>query len=356
MIPDVCAARRERAREKMRAKGLDGLLVGHAANRFYLSGFELHDVQCNESSGLLLLRPDGRDWLLTDARYLDAARRIWPEERIHIYRAPKNGDVNAFLRGRSMARLGVEADALSYKAYAALTEGLTAEPLSGLVESLRRHKDAAEMELMRASMRLNHEAFAAAPGFLVPGRTEREVAWELEKFYRERGASELAFDTIVGVNENAALPHAIPGDTRIPEEGLVLVDMGCRLADYCSDQTRTFWVGGEPSDRFRHVLGMVQEAQAAALRIIRPGLPVREAYAAARAVFERYGQAEFFTHALGHGIGLETHEAPSLSPVSQDVLEPGMVVSVEPGLYYPDWGGVRWEHLACVTEDGCELL
>lgn len=356
MTPEVYAARRERAREKMHAKGLDGLLVAHAANRYYLSGFELHDSQCNESSGLLLLRPDGDDWLLTDPRYLDAARRLWPEERIHIYRAPKNSDINIFLKGRNMFQLGVEADALSYRTFGALTEGLAVEPLTGLVESLRRYKDAAELELMRASMRLNHEAFAATPGFLVPGRTEKEVAWKLEKFYRERGASELAFDTIVGVNENAALPHAIPGDTRIPEEGLVLVDMGCRLHDYCSDQTRTYWVGGEPSDRFRHVLGMVQEAQEAAMRIMRPGLPVREAYGAAREVFERYGQAQYFTHALGHGIGLETHEGTSLSPVSTDVLEPGMVVSVEPGLYYADWGGVRWEHLVCVTEDGIEVL
>ena len=116
----------------------------------------------------------------------------------------------------------------------------------------------------------------------------------------------------------------------------MLVDMGCRLGDYCSDQTRTFWVGGEPSDRFRHVLGMVQEAQEAAMKIMRPGLPMREAYGAARSVFERYGQAQYFTHSLGHGIGLETHEPPSLSPLSEDVLEPGMVVSVEPGLYYPD--------------------
>lgn len=356
MTPEIYAARRERLREKMHAKGLDGLLVAHAANRYYLSGFELHDSQCNESSGLLLIRPDGRDWLLTDPRYLDAARRLWPEDRIHIYRAPRNAEINDFLRGQKMVNLGVEEDALSYKTYKALTDCVATQPLTGLVESLRRYKDAAEMELMRASMRLNHAAFEATPGLLVPGRSEKEVAWELEKFYRERGASELSFDTIVGVNENAALPHAIPGDTRIPEEGLVLVDMGCRLHDYCSDQTRTFWVGGEPSDRFRHVLGMVQEAQEAAMRIMRPGLPVNEAYAAAKACFERYGQAQYFTHALGHGIGLETHEAPSLSPVSQDVLEPGMVVSVEPGLYYPDWGGVRWEHLVWVTEDGIEVL
>ncbi len=356
MTPEVYAARRERVREKMRAKGLDGLLVAHAANRYYLSGFELHDAQCNESSGLLLLRPDGNDWLLTDSRYLDAARRLWPEERVHIYRAPKNADVNAFLRGQGMVNLGVEDDALSYKTFKALTDCVAVQGVGGIVESLRRYKDAAEMELMRASMRLNHAAFAATPGFLVPGRTEKEVAWELEKFYREHGASELSFDTIVGVNENAALPHAIPGDRPIPEEGLVLVDMGCRLGDYCSDQTRTFWVGGEPSDRFRHVLGMVQEAQEAAMKIMRPGLPMREAYGAARSVFERYGQAQYFTHSLGHGIGLETHEPPSLSPLSEDVLEPGMVVSVEPGLYYPDWGGVRWEYLVCVTNDGIEVL
>ncbi|EPR44226.1 peptidase M24 [Desulfovibrio sp. X2] len=353
---DVFAARRERVRAKLAEKGLDALLVAHAANRFYLSGFELHDPQCNESAGMLLIHRDGRDVLLTDPRYEDAAKRLWAADAIHIYRAPRDADINAFLKGQNCATMGVESDALSHRTWESLSDGLPFTPATGIVEGIRLFKDAAEIEAMRRSCALNHAAFSAAPGFLVPGRSEYEVSWELEKYFREHGATELSFSTIVGVNQNAALPHAIPGHTAVPESGLVLIDMGCRLDDYCSDQTRTFWVGDTPSDRFRHVVDMVREAQDAALKIIRPGLLVRDAYLAARAVFERYGQERFFTHALGHGIGLQTHEPPSLAPTASDILQPGMVVTVEPGLYYPEWGGVRWEYMVCVTQDGHDVL
>ncbi len=357
MNQDIHARRRDTARAALAAAGLDALLVCHAANRFYLSGFELHDPQCNESAGYLLLTRDGKDRLLTDARDEDAAKRIWDETLIHIYRAPKSKDIAQFITGLGYAAVGFESDGLSHKSWSEFEAGgLSLAPSGGLVEHMRRIKDEHEIAAMRRSCALTHAAFAAAPDMLVPGRDEAQVAWELEKYFRSNGASELSFATIVGVNENAALPHAVPGSTKVPEEGLVLVDMGCRLDDYCSDQTRTFWVGKTPSDRFRHVLDMVREAQEAALAVMRPGLPVREAYLAARGLFERYGQERFFTHSLGHGIGLETHESPSLGPNSADVLEPGMIVTVEPGLYYPEWGGVRWEYMILVTADGIERL
>jgi Xaa-Pro aminopeptidase len=166
----------------------------------------------------------------------------------------------------------------------------------------------------------------------------------------------MAFDPIVAVGPNAALPHAVPGEDTVEQDGLVLVDLGGRFGGYCSDQSRTFWTGSEPSEEFKRTLAQVREAQAAAIDTLRPGLAASEAYAVARRSFEKYGVAEHFTHGLGHGVGLETHERPSLSPSSEAELRSGMVVTVEPGLYYSGWGGVRWEFMVLITEDGCEIL
>ncbi|WP_029893493.1 M24 family metallopeptidase [Desulfohalovibrio reitneri] len=353
---DPYLARRERVREKMAGLGLDALLVAHAANRYYLSGFELHDPQCNESAGMLLVRSDGRDVLLTDSRYRDAALRLWPEEYLHIYQAPKLKDIGSFLASQNLGTLGFESEALSHATATALEEHLPMKGVAGIVEELRQIKDETEIEALRASARLNHDLMNDLPKLLKPGMTEADAAWEIEKYFRERGATGMAFEAIVGVGPNAALPHAIPGAEKLPEEGLVLVDTGARYQGYNSDQTRTLWLGDTPSERFRHVRDLVRRAQRAAMEAVKPGVEVRELYLAARKVFEEAGEAEHFTHALGHGIGLETHEPPSLGPTSQAILKPGMVFTIEPGLYYGDWGGVRWEHMILVTEDGFEVL
>ncbi len=350
------SARREKLRPILAREGLDALLVSLAANRFYLSGFELHDPQCNESAGYLLVTRDGSDWLLTDPRYTDAALRLWDEGQVFIYTQARNERIREFLAGLGLGAIGIEAQALCVQAWLDFSSGLTLKPVRSLVEELRIIKEPAEIERMRASCALNHEVFGLAPGLLVPGKTEAALAWELEQAFRNRGASELSFETIVGVGPNAALPHAIPGATTIRDNELVLVDMGCRLGDYCSDQTRTFWVGDKPSERFRRTMELVRGAQQAAIDTIRPGLSAREAYLAAWNFLDGHGVAQQFTHGLGHGIGLETHEPPSLGRLSEVVLRPGMLVTVEPGLYDPAWGGIRWEYMILVTEDGCELL
>jgi len=354
--PAVYEARREKLRARMRQAGHKALLVSHAANRFYLSGFELCDSQCNESSGMLLIRQDGPDKLLTDPRFLDAARRLWPEDDIFIYSGQRHAQIREFLGKTHQGAIAFESRAMSVDTHEQLAETLVLAPTHGLVEELRRIKEPAELERLERSCQLNERVMRAAPDVLEPGRTEGEVAWRLEQLFRDFGATELAFSPIVAVDANAALPHAEPGRDRLSEECMVLVDMGGRYADYNSDQTRTFWVGKRPPDHFRRALELTQAAQAKAIEAIRPGLGYAEAYQAARSHFERFGADKAFTHALGHGIGLETHETPSLSPVAQGVLEPGMVITVEPGLYYPEWGGIRWEHMVAVTEDGCRIL
>ncbi|MCL1915142.1 MAG: Xaa-Pro peptidase family protein [Desulfovibrionaceae bacterium] len=358
MGADLHAARRGRARLKLAAGKLDALLVTLDANRYYLSGFELHDPQSNESCGCLILFADGEDWLCTDPRYEEAAGRIWPRDRLLIYQGSASAPerLNEFLRGRLKGPLGLETGALSLACGKILSRGLRVRAADGLVESLRMIKDAEEIARMRAASDLNNKLMDLAPDLLTPGRSEKDIAWEIERFYRQNGAEELSFQSIVGIGSNAALPHARPGEDLVRENVCVLIDCGCRVRDYCSDQTRTFWVGGRPPALFRKALDQVMEAQRLAIRAIRPGVSCKEVYAVVQDYFEDLGVFEHFNHGLGHGIGLQTHEPPALNSRNETLLEPGMITSVEPGLYYPEWGGARWERLVLVTEDGCEAL
>ena len=331
MSEQMCEQRRERLRALMREQGIEALLISHAANRYYLSGFELHDVQLNESAGRLIVMADGKDWILTDSRYLDAARRLWEPERVFIYGADAPEDIAKLLKGLVPGKtIGFEARAVTLEFYEKFAEtlagsGCRLSKADGLVERLRVIKDTEEIRRMEISCRLNQQMMEWLPGVLVPGRSEAAVSWDIEMLFAD-------------------------------PENLVLVDVGCRLEDYCSDQTRTFWVGEKPTERFKKTLEAVQEAQYKAIRAIHPGVLACDVYKAARGHFESLGVAEAFTHGLGHGVGLETHEGPSLNGRNKTPLEPGMIVTVEPGLYFPEWGGIRWEHMVLVTEDGCRVL
>lgn len=358
--PDIFAARRERLRQLLRQRELDALLVSFSANRYYLSGFELHNPQENESAGMLLIQADGKDILYTDPRYRDMALRLWPEEGLCIYAGNAAEIIGASIGHEMHGTLGLEAQTLPLATYDALFASLPSSisicRASGLVENLRIIKSADELRRMQAACDLNHVMMRWLPSVLTPGRTELSVAWDVEKFFREHGASELAFPTIVGRGPNAALPHCIPSGDILRQDDLVLVDAGCRLEEYCSDQTRTFWLGDTPSTRFAETLEAVQEAQRRAIAILRPGLPCNEAFQIAWEHFEALGVAASFTHGLGHGVGLETHEMPSLGRNCKIPLQEGMVVTVEPGLYDPEWGGIRWEYMVVITQDGCRVM
>ena len=354
--PATYEQRRENVRKRLKDRGLPPLLVNFAANRYYLSGFELHDPQCNETAGWLIICPDGRDFLLTDPRYLDAARRVWSEENIFIYSGRKYDLFREFFKSNSITELSYDPKSISLFEHEKLKELCELKAVSGLIEDLRLIKDETEIRLMEESCALNHKVYELLQPKLVEGRTEAEISWDVEQLFRNNGATELSFPTIVGIGPNAALPHAIPGNDKLKDGDLVLIDMGGRMGDYCSDQTRTFWVGDKPSERFLKVKEQVQEAQMEAIKILRPGLPIQHAYHTARNVFEKYGVEKYFTHSLGHGIGLETHEQPSVSPVASGQLQPGMIITVEPGLYYPDWGGIRWEYMVLITEGGYKIL
>ncbi len=357
MDKETFTARREKLRLLMHEEKLDTLLVSLPANRFYLSGFELHDCQCNETSGFIAVRADGKDWLCTDSRYEEAALSLWDAERVFIYRGRIAEEMNSFLKSQASGTTGFDDGHLPYGFVKKLGPELSLVPCRGLVEKLRMIKDKEEIRLIGASVSLNHDLLAWLPGRLLPGRSEADIAWDIEKFYREHGASELSFPSIVAVNANAALPHYAPASPAVLSENCqILVDEGCRFQAYCSDQTRTYWIGGKPEPWFAEMLSRVQEAQRRAIAFLRPGITGSEAHNAAVSYFTSCGISKYFTHSLGHGVGLDTHEGPRLGPFSTDVLQPGMIVTIEPGLYYPGRGGARWEHMAVITDDGCRVL
>lgn len=350
------AERREKLRRLMHKKGMAALLVTLDANRFYLSGFELIDHQVNESAGCLLVTADGNDWLCTDSRYLDAAKRLWNEERIFIYKADAAKEIGELAKSRVSGVIGIEEGAMNVRFWKTFAAGLSLEKADGLVEELRVIKEPEEIKRIQDSVDLNHKLMEWVPGMFSLGSTEEDIAWNVEQFFRMNGAESLSFPSITAIGKNAALPHAVPGKEQIRENTCILVDVGCRMNDYCSDQTRTFWVGDKPTDEFMKTLSYVRMAQEKAIAAIRPGMATAAIYAVARDFLDSKGVGEYFTHGLGHGVGLQTHEAPSLSPRNTATLQPGMIVTVEPGLYYPDWGGVRWEYMVLVTEDGGMIL
>lgn len=320
-------------------------VVGGQANVRYLTGL-------SSSNAAVLVEPDGGATLFTDFRYANRARAI---EGLEFVEIPRNmlAAIGERLSGR---RIGIEEEHLPHAAYRTLVDsGVDAVPTKGLVESLRAVKDADEIAVMRRAGALSDEIFAALAAERFTGRTERELAWWIERSFREAGAQGISFEAIVAAGVTGASPHAVPGDTPIAPGVLVTVDAGCQLDGYCSDCTRTFAVGAV-SERMQEIYALCLEAQLAGLAAVGPGVSGRDADAASRTLIEAADLGWAYGHGMGHGVGLQIHEAPSLRPESEDVLAAGNVVSVEPGIYLPGEGGVRIEDLVLVTEDGSERL
>ena len=259
-------------------------------------------------------------------------------------------------------RLGFECVRLSHKNHADFrealkTDGLSVElvPTENIVEDLRKRKSTAEIQATIDALRLAEDAFSRVLAIIRPGMTEKEVAWELEKTMRESGAQGLSFPVIVASGPNSALPHAIPGDRRLAEGEPILIDWGARVNEYCSDTTRTL-VLGSPDRRFDKVFHTVVEARDMAIEAIHAGASGKQVDKIARDFIDRSGFSGKFGHGLGHGTGLAVHEAPRLSPIKEDRLEAGMIVTVEPGIYLPGWGGVRMENQVVVRATGAQVL
>jgi Xaa-Pro aminopeptidase len=224
-----------------------------------------------------------------------------------------------------------------------------------MVERMRICKTEQEIERIRESVLLNEKVFLAVYNTIEPGMTEQEIGLALELTMRELGAEGPSFEPIVAFGDNAAKPHAVPGNRSLKTGDLVMIDMGLVLRGYCSDMTRTF-VCGKPDKQFVDRCRIVRQAQLAGIAVIRAGAVCRDVDKAARKVIEQSGYGGNFGHSLGHGVGLAVHEDPRLSSSSRKKLKAGMVVTVEPGIYFPDWGGIRLENMVVVREDGCEVL
>jgi Xaa-Pro aminopeptidase len=331
------ASRRERLRSLIGAAGLDGLLVTDLRNVRYLTGF-------TGSNGALLLTADGA-LFGTDSRYTERAAAEAPDLEPLIER----GTVAALAK-RATGRIGFESDAVTVEAHAALGKVTEAELVRapGLVAQLRVVKDETEIAALRRACAIADQALTELLHTKLEGRTEREIALDLEFRMRALGADGPSFDSIVAAGAHSAIPHHAPTDTAVRRGDLLKLDFGALVDGYHSDMTRTVVVG-RAADWQRELYALVQEAQAAGCAAVDPGVPTKEVDAASREVITAAGYGEQFVHGLGHGVGLEIHEAPALSAASEDVLEARMCVTVEPGVYLPGRGGVRIEDTLVVA-------
>ena len=315
---------------------------------YYLSGF-------TGEGGLVVTKDE--TLLITDSRYTEQAGREVPELPVHQVRKNYEQEIGAAISKLGIKRLVLSSRRMSHYLVAKLSEipGVEVVPAEDPVGELRRIKDADEIARIRNATRVTEESLAAVLKEIEPGTTEREIALRLEWLMRTQGAEKVAFDLIIAAGENSSLPHYQPGDRKVNEGDLLLCDIGARVDHYCSDMTRVFAVG-EPSSKAKEIYDLVLRANRAGVAALRPGATGVEVDAAARDVIAAAGHKEHFGHGLGHGVGLEVHEFPRLSPLSNAKLAAGMVVTVEPGVYLPGFGGVRIEDLLVVTPDGCESL
>ena len=330
-------------------------------NRRYLSGFKAGDCQLNESSGSLLI-DQTRCLLVTDSRYTLEARQEAPEFEIHTVARGVVESFSALLVDMGTADLGFEQDHLTWGLHNQLTKKLEVlsppvrlVPLNGVVEEMREVKEAQEIKTLENSAEVISAILDEVISGLKPGLTERQVAWQIEGLAREAGAESLAFPPIVASGPHSALPHAVPTDRKLRSKEPIIIDIGARLNGYCSDITRTVFLGGAEWD-FMKIYRTVRKAQLAALKEIRPGVESTHPDGVARQIIREAGFGEYFGHGLGHGVGLAAHERPRLGPQRPERLKKGMVVTVEPGIYLPGKGGVRLEEMVVIEDDGFRLL
>jgi Xaa-Pro aminopeptidase len=329
--------------ERLRARLEEPLLVTNSTNVEYLTGFK-------SSNAAVLVEPD-RLRLFADFRYATAARDVPQVEFVETERALLKG-----VAKRLSGRIGFEPAHVTYAGYEDLRGGgLELVPRPGAVETLRAVKDAEERDAIRRACAIADRVYERLADETFSGRTERDVAWTIQQLFHDEGAEAAAFDFVVASGPNAAMPHARAGDRVIGRGETVVVDAGCRIDGYCSDYTRTFATGPLP-DELAEAYRVCAEAQETGLEAVRAGVSGVEADGRARAVVEESRFSGTFGHGLGHGIGLDVHEAPRLSQESTDTLVPGTVVTVEPGIYLPGLGGIRIEDDVLVTQDGIENL
>ena len=347
-------SRLQKLRAELDNRKLEALLVSSPENQRYLSGF-------TGSSGYLIIS-NKKAILATDSRYTRQASKEAPGFDIfQVWETPSRWlpDLTAEL---DIHTLGFEANDISYATHQQITAAIKERqlkiklvPLDNLVKRIRAIKEPLEIANMVEAASLTDAAFNHVLEILHPGITEKELAWELEKFFRQNGSDELSFAIIVASGLNSALPHATPTNRQIQVSEPILIDMGCKINGYCSDFTRTICLG--PADsKMREVYNIVLNAQSEAISGIKTGISGAQLDKLARTVIEQANYGNKFTHSLGHGVGIAIHEFPIISPTSTDILSSGMVFTIEPGIYLSGWGGVRIEDMITLTGNGPKVL
>lgn len=332
---------------------LDVLVISNPLNYRYLSGF-------NGSAGALCITPDAQ-YLITDSRYYTQAEQQAPDWQLVKSQHGWQMGVQTWVKDHQAKRVGFEAEHLTYKDWhkfvTASPEGTNWVAFSDLVSKMRSVKASHEYEGIRAAQALTDLAGEQLPLMIQVGMTEKQVAWELEKFLRENGADALAFETIVASGPHSARPHHRPSDRIIQENEPVTIDFGAKLDGWHSDMTRTYFTG-EPTLEYRRVYETVLGAVDLVEKGLKAGLGLRATDAIARDYIVEFGYGDYFGHGLGHGVGLNIHEEPHLSfrAEESEITRSGQIVTIEPGIYIPEWGGVRIEDMAMVTDDGVDIL
>jgi len=356
--PPLTLNRLQKLRSIIAEKGLDALLVSQPENRRYLSGF-------TGSSGWLLIS-DNRAILATDFRYVEQAKEETPDFEITQIKGALDSWLPELAFDLKWHKLGFEANFVSYHSYHRLSETIKSKqvnlelvPTTDLIEHLRSIKEPQELALIIKAVELTDAAFEQAKSLIHPGITEREAAWEIEKYLRQYGSEGIPFEIIVASGPNSALPHAKPTERIICSGEPVLIDMGARISGYCSDFSRTLCLEKDlkaVSCQLSAIYDIVLKAQLAAMEGIKSGMDAAQADRLARAVIEQAGYGDAFGHGLGHGVGLAVHESPTLGPNSSDSLADGMVFTLEPGIYINGWGGVRIEDMVIIEKGRVRVL
>ena len=346
--------RLEKFRQQMAEAKIDGFMITQPENRRYLSGF-------TGSNGVLIITAD-KQMLATDSRYYLQVQEQCPEWELLEVGYDFAGSMLELLRGAGLGarRVGFEAGDVSVATLhtweRALLGRLVLVHTEGFVEDLRMQKDDDEIASIKKAVALTDAAFAHITGWIKPGMTEKEVAWELESFMRTGGAEALSFDSIVAGGPNSAKNHAVPSDRPLQAGEPVILDFGCIVDGYCSDMTRTICLGEPADDQYLKIWNIVLEAQEAALQGVKGGATGAEIDKLARDVINNAGYKENFGHGLGHGVGLAIHETPRYSFTYPHQVPTRAAMTIEPGIYIPDWGGVRLEDLGIVLDDGIDIL
>jgi Xaa-Pro aminopeptidase len=330
---------------------IDALLVSAAPNIRYLCGF-------TGDNGLLLMTPDSVT-LFTDPRYTIQAAQECTCPVKTVAKGHLDGAAVEAIGRRRLKRIGFEAARMLVETHQRIKEalplGASLKSAGPVVEKMRMIKSAAEIARIRRSVATNSAAFEKTVRFIRPGVAESSVAAELEYQMRRFGAEKAAFDTIVAAGPRSALPHAQPTSRKIASDELLLIDMGACQDGYMSDMTRVLYLGN-PGRRIRNLHGAVLRAQLAAIDAVRPGVTTAQVDRKARQVLQSEGLGKEFVHSTGHGLGLEIHEPPRVGKRDKTKLEAGMVITIEPGAYIRDFGGIRIEDTVLVTRNGCEIL